>query len=289
MQLNDFIQAYLTSSARLERDFTGARGWINLTNLVLKRYESYGWFSLDRRKEVGVEVNNSYWITIPSDMRQAEQIFCPPLSHYSQSDRKFQYEIVNGKIKMKTPFDKKADPETFVLSGWSADSVLISDVDAEESEYKDWLLVVTDGNLSGKNILIADNQESSGVETELSFYHSVGSLAATSAAGYMTDQYLMFRYMAKFTGMTSHTEEIPINDTFEYVLAQSLLVESMSKSDKSFKIQWDLEQKMIDDINCELFTPDEGTRIRPRKLPGLDGSINTRPDDFEYIGDGEDE
>lgn len=287
MQLNEFIQAYVSSSARLERDFTGPRGWMHLTNLVLKRYERYGWFKLDRMKEVGVEVSNDYWITIPTDLREVVEIYAPPLNDYTQMERLYRCDIVNGKIKLKTPFDKKSDPDTYTLSSWLANGVSINNAVAEESAFKDHILVVTDGSLSGKNITIADNEATSGGLVTLSFYHNDGAVGATSTTGYLTDEYLMLKYMASFTGLTAYTDEIPIDDRFEDVLAQSLIVESTSKKDKDFKTVYQLERDMIEDVNNELFSPDAGMRIRPRKLAGYDTCIPD--DDFEYIGDGEDE
>jgi len=288
MQLNTFIQNYLPASIRTSRDFTGSRGWVYLTNLILKRYESYGWFNLDRKKEIGVEVNNSYWVTIPSDMRIALDMYTPPTNDYSQMDRKYKWEIVNGKMKLKTPFDKDPDSTARVLSSWALDGVSIDDADGEESQYKDHLLVVTDGDLEDKTILIADNSAASGGVTALEFYQHDGVVASTSTAGYLTDQYLMFQYMAVYTGMTAHTDEIPIDDRLEYVLAQSLIVESMSKIDKSFKAQYQLERDMIEAVNNDEFSLDAGTRIRPRKMPGYDNCPG-RNDDFEYIGNGYDD
>lgn len=287
MQLNTFVQNYLDAHARLERDFTGPRGWVRLTNLVLKKYERMGWFSLDRRKEIGVEVQDEYWITIPSDCRIPERIFVPPLDDYRQMDREYQFDIVNSKIKMKTPFDKKASPDSFTLSNWAADGVSINDDDGTEDQYKDWLLVVSNGDLSGTGIVVASNTAAAGGLTALSFYHDHGSAASTSTAGYMTDYYLMFRYMATFTGLTSQTDEIPIDDRFEDVLAQSLKVARKSRKDSDFKIEYDLEQVMIEEVNNELFDLSEGTRIRPRLLPGLESGLPES--DFEYIGNGEDE
>lgn len=288
MQLNTFIQYYIPASLRTSRDFTGPRGWVYLTNLLLKKYESFGWFNLDRKKEIGVEVNNSYWITIPSDMRLALDIYTPPTTDYTQMDRKYKWEIVNGKMKLKTPFDKKTDPTARVLSSWAVDGVSIDDSEAEASEYKDYLLVVTDGDLEDKTILIANNTAAAGGVTALEFYQNDGNVASTSIAGYLTDQYLMLQYMAVYTGLTAHTDEIPIDSRFEYVLAQSLIVEAMSKIDRSFKIQYQIEQDMIESINNDEFSLDAGTRIRPRKMPGY-STCPGRNDDFEYIGNGQDD
>ena len=91
--------------------------------------------------------------------------------------------------------------------------------------------------------------------------------------------------MAVYTGLTAHTDEIPIDDKFEYVLAQSLIVEAMSKTDNAFKAQYQLERDMIEDVNSDEFSLPAGTRIRPRKMPGLE-ECSGRNDDFEYIGDG---
>jgi hypothetical protein len=287
MQLNNFIQAYIPASLRTGRDFTGTRGWVNLTNLVLKRYESYGWFKLDRKKETGVEVSNSYWIDIPSDMRLALNIYAPPTTDYQQMDRYYKWQIVNGKLKLKTPFDKAASPDSFTLSGWSDTSVYIDDDDAEDSEYHDHLLVITNGDLSGRNIVVADNDASVGGTSLLTFYHDQSSSSSTSTAGYLTTQFLMLEYMAVYTGLSSQTDEIPIDNRFEYVLAQSLIVEAMSKTDKTFPTQYQLERQMIEDVNSDEFSLPAGTRIRPRRMPGYE-ECPGRKDDFEYIGDGYD-
>jgi hypothetical protein len=98
----------------------------------------------------------------------------------------------------------------------------------------------------------------------------------------------MLQYMAVYTGLTAHTDIIPIDSRFEYVLAQSLIVESMSKIDTGFKAQYQLEQDMIESVNNDEFSLDAGTRIRPRKMPGYD-TCPGRNDDFEYIGNGYDD
>lgn len=287
MQLATFIQNYVDAAARTERDFTGPRGWVHLTNLILKRYERIGWFRLDRKKEVGAEVNNQYWITIPSDLRLAEKIFAPPLYDYRQMEREYKFQIINGKIKLLTPFDKKTDPDTFTLSSWSTGGVSINDAAASLDKYKDRLLVVTNGTLIGKNITISGSAASSLGVAALSFYHQDGVALSTSTTGYITDEFLMLSYMAKYQTLTSQTDEIPIDDRLEHVLAQALIVERLSKKDSSFNNEYQILKTMESEVDNEEFSPVEGSRIAPRYLAGFDGGI---PEDgFKYIGDGENE
>jgi hypothetical protein len=94
----------------------------------------------------------------------------------------------------------------------------------------------------------------------------------------------MLCYDKSYTGLVAATDEIPIADNFEEVLAQALIVEAMDKSTKAFANEYLLYQNMIDDLDRDNFTPNAGScRPKPRFLPGYSGCFST--DDSEYIGE----
>lgn len=279
MQLSAFIAAYINNDYRTGRDFSGARGWIALTNLVLKRFENKGFFSLDRVLEVGVEVDSDRWITIPTDYRKGIEIYNP-----FYPDQKFNYEIVNGKIKLSDKIvDKDPSPTSFTLSSFVAGSVAINDTDAVEDQWKDYLLVA-----STKKALVASNTAASAGLSTLTFLHNVTVTAPMPTSGYLTQMYLMLKYEKSFTGLSSHSDEIPVDDKFEEVLAQAITLEVMDKRSKGFANEYSIYQDMLSGFEDDQFTPDPGSaRPRARFLPGYSSCSDMN--DSEYIGDEDNE
>jgi hypothetical protein len=277
MQLSTFIATYISNDYRTGRDFLGARGWIALTNIILKRFEQKGFFSLDRVLEVGVEVDNDRWISLPSDYRKGIEIYNP-----LYPEQKFRYEIVNGKIKLLDKIvTKDPAPVSFTLSSFVAGSVAINDTDAVEDQWKDYLLVA-----STKNAVVASNTAVSAGLSTLTFLHNVSVTAPMPTSGYLTQQYLMLKYEKSFTGLTSHADEIPVDDKFEEVIAQALIIEVVDKRSKGFANEYAVYKDMISDFEDDQFTPDPGSaRPKARFLAGY--SDCTKYEDSEYIGDEE--
>jgi hypothetical protein len=276
MLLSAFIASYISNDYRTGRDFAGARGWIALTNQVLKRFESKGFYSLDRNLEIGVEVNNDVWITIPSDCRKIESVYNPV------TKREYRYEVINGKIKLLDVIvTKEVSPSTFTLSTFVAGSVSINDTDAVADQWKAYLLVA-----SNKSAIVASNTAVSAGLSTLTFLHNVTVSAPMPTTGYLTQQFLMLKYQKSFTGLTSPSDEIPVDDKFEELIAQAITLEVTDRRSKSFAAELELYRNKVDEFESEMFSPDAGScRPKPRFLPGY--SDCSKMDDSEYIGEEE--
>ena len=289
MQLNTLVAAYVYADIRMVTEFDGDRGWIQLTNLFLKKCESNGFFRVGRVKEVGVEVDNSYWIDLPSDCRGDRIIrIYYPYALISDARYRYRYEIVNGKIKLDVDLSmsKNDDPDTFTLSAGTTTTIKINDADATADLWNDYLLVLTNGTYSGDTIIIEDTAAAAGGTSTLTFLHTQDN-TIDSTAGYLTDEYLMMKYYAAFTAMTSHTGEIPINDDYEDLLGYWLNWQGMTMGDKRRKEAEKMFKERWEELEAEHFTPTiEQARPKPRELVGY---INADDfDDSEYIGDDDD-
>lgn len=276
MQLSAFIASYISNDYRTGRDFSGARGWIALTNLVLKRFESKGYFTLDRNIQVGVEVDYLKWIQLPSDCRKVLSVKDPVTM------RDYRYEIINSKIKLTDiTVEKESAPSSFILSSFVTGSVAINDTDATEDLWKDYLLVA-----STKKAIVAANTVAAGGLSTLMFYNDVSLSVPMPTTGYLTKQYLLLDYQKSFTGLTSSSDEVPIDDKFESIIAQAIIVELLDKKNKGFANEYQIYRDLLSDFESEEFTPDPGSaRPRPRALPGYNDCSDF--EDSEYIGEEE--
>jgi hypothetical protein len=260
--LNVFIERNLPLDLRTTRDFTGSRGWVHLMNQLLRRFESEGLIALTQEKEVGVEVSNSYWITIPSDLRAVTKIYYP-----DNIERNYDHQIVNGKIKLDEVFEKKTDHDTFTLSSGSTSQISINDADAVADKYNLNLLVLLNGTYVGDSIIIGEHNAASGGVTVLPFLHARSTSVVTSTSGYITDTYLMLRYMATFTGLAAQGDNIPIDPKYETALISgiSYLAKPVgSKERGAYREEFEYD---LDVLRTEQFTPTpDQARPEPRPM-----------------------
>ena len=285
MQLNDFVAANVPAGIRGGRDFTGNRGWIYIANNLLRYLESRGLFQLGRRKERGVEVDDSYWITIPSDFRAPIRIYYPPQIHYSEKNYTYHPEIINGKIKLWAPFDKKASPDSFTLSAGSTTTIKINDADATADLWNDYLLKLTDGTYSGDFILIADTAAVAGGTSVLTFLHTQDN-TIDSTAGYLTDEFLMLKYIAEYTDVAAASDEIPVDDRYESIFENWLCYKALPPDDKRRAVYKKEFQEELDRLEDEQFTPTaDQARPEGRSLPGYEDCDVFADADSDYIGE----
>jgi hypothetical protein len=281
--LNTFITNNIPREVQQGRDYTGTCGWIYLCNQLLRRLENEGVVSLTQRKETGVEVWDSYWINIPSDYRNDLEIY-----RYSTLGTKINipFQFINGKIKLDENFDNDDDTEDFTLSSGGTTSVKINDDDAVENEYEGWLLVLTNGTYSGDSIIIGEHNEASGGLTTLNFLHTRSTSISDSTAGYLTQMYIMLRYMATFTGLTAYDDDIPIDSRYEDVLINGLcyLAKPVGSDErKNYRAEFENDLQLL---RNEIFTPTPD-QARPigRDMPALNGYDQTSGKHDEFLGD----
>ena len=285
MLLNAFVPAYIDGSVRGVRDYTGARGWVNLTNLLLRKLENKKLFHLGKMKTRGVEVDDDYWITIPTDLRKAERIFYPPSIDYRERDVNYRFEMLNGRLRLEKPFDKKASPDSFTLSSPSTTQISINDTDATADLWNDYLLKLTDGTFSGNGIIIKDSAAVGGGVAVLDFLHTEDT-AIDSTAGYLTDQYLMLKYFGTFKVMTAAAEEIPIDDRYEDILVNWLNYQALPAKSKGWDKYKAAFEEDLEDAEDEENTPEDGNASADaRPLDGFMNLTNYATGEFDYEGD----
>jgi hypothetical protein len=285
--LNAFVANYVPLEFRHGRDFTGGRGWVDLTNQFLRKLERNGILKIDRKKETGVEVENDYWIDFPSDCRRVVEIYYPPLLNTSESELKYGFEIMNGKIKLHIPFDKKASPDSFTLSSGSTTQITINDDDAAANEWENYLLVPTNGTYQTP-IIIGEHDAASANVTVLNFLHTQPN-TINSTAGYLTDQYLMLVYESTYTAMSAANGEIPIDDRYEMALANWLTWQAIPLGDKRrIEAKRDFLET-YEELTIELTTlaPDQ-IRGQSRPMAAFEDCTDFDQSEFEYIGDDND-
>jgi hypothetical protein len=266
MKLNDFVAAYIEKSVAMNRDYTGERGWVPLTNIILRDMESRGFCQLNQKKEVGLEVDGHYWITLPANFRAALELY----SGFEGNGIGFSF--VNGKMKTDLRINKKESPDTFVLSSWSATGVSITSSTIKDDFYNRYLLVVTNGDLSGRTFIIEDTAASAGGKSALSFQYAQEFLTSTSTAGYLTNWYVVLQYMAMFTVMSGSSDLVPIPDSYFNAIITGLYREATAIADTNYKKRADAYEDAILQLGNIEFTPTEDqARPDPRPMPGLTG------------------
>lgn len=283
--LNDYVVDHVPGNVRGTRSFTGDRGWIAIANSLLRKLEQKGLFFMGRKKEVGVEVDDDYWITPPTNYRKPFRIYYPPKIHYSEKDIGYSHELVNGRIKLYVPFDKDDDPDTFTLSSGSTTVISINDADATADLWKDHLLILTNGTYSGDTIIIGSNAVVGGGVSVCTFLHTQDNII-NSTAGYLTDTFLMLKYLAKFTDISAYDGEIPINDAYEEILEPWLCYKALPPGDKRRKTY---KQEFLEELQSaedEQYTPNpDQARPIARSLPGYEDCTEYEGAHNRYVGD----
>lgn len=261
MQLNNYIAAYLPQVHRGLKDYESGAGWVHILNRLLKKLEINGMYTTTKRKERGVEVNNDYWITKPSDLRTVIKIYNP-----FAPDTIYKFKHLNGKYKLDISFSKKSDPDTFTLSAGSTTTIKINDADATADLWNEYLLVLTNGTYSGDGIIIHDTAATDAGTSTLTFRHAQqGSIDSTT--GYLTKSYAIIEYQSTFSQISAFDDEIPIDDRFEGdLLLYWFMFNSIEVTDK----RWDKYKGLFDEAWNEVVTeqctptPDN---IRPDAIP----------------------
>ena len=271
--LNVFVERNIPNDLRTGRDFTGSRGWVHLMNRLLRRLESEGLVKLTQKREVGVEVFDDYWITPPKDFRRAVGIYYPPLFNHNESERRYNYTVINGRIKLNEPFLRKTSVEDVDLEDGTDSEVKVDDDAIVANQFKRNLLVLADGTYKDDGIIIGKHDasnEDTGKAT-LPFLHKRATSIADSTAGYLTDVYLMLQYTATFTGLTLHTDDIPVDPRFDTCLIAGLsyLATHISSEDRpKYRDEFEFE---LDVLGREEFTPSpDQARPLPRSMAGFE-------------------
>lgn len=284
MQLNNWIAEYMPQSFRGIRDFESGDGWVAIMNRLLQKLERAGLYNTTKIKERGIEVDNDYWITKPSDLRQMIEIYNP----YNFQDT-YSWEMINDKLKIKREVSKDSSPDTFTLSEGSTTTIKIDDDDATADLWNEYLLVLTNGTYSGDTIIIHDTAAADSGNSLLTFRHTqAGTIDSTS--GYLTNDYLMLKYRSTFTKMSSYSGEIPIDDKYEGdLLLYWFLMNSIAVNDKKFPIYKALFDEVFSEIREEQNTPTpDQMRPVPRYWPRSDIETNVIYNDYEVDKDWED-
>jgi hypothetical protein len=283
--LNIFVDTRLPADVTQNRDYTGGRGWVSLCNQVLQRLESEGLIRLTQFKESGVEVVDSYWIDFPSDYRNGLEIRVPG-SGNPDDWINVPFSEVNGRIKLNGAFGKNDDPDVFTLSAGGLTSIVANDADALEDQWKDYLLVLTNGTYSGDQIIIGEHAVAAAGAVTLNFLQPRLTSIVTSTAGYLTNMYLMIRYMAQFTPVTGPSSDIPVDARFENVLINGLCYLSKpvtSDERKAYRLEFEND---IDLLKAEIFTPTpDQARAVNRSMAALEDCSGYTSTHNSFVGD----
>lgn len=281
MTLREFVETYIPRQLQLSRDYTGPRGWVHLCNTVLRRLESERLIPATQLKETGVEVQDARWLTLPSDYRGGLRVL-DPVYEGGGVEVTHRYTIVNGKAKLDDTVYADEEPEAFALTNGGTGSVEIDDAAAVENEYEGKLLVLQDGAGDGDGIMIGKHPAAAGGVTVLNFLHERATVAGSTSA-YVTEMYVLLRYMAVFASVASSTSSVPLDARFSNVLANGLcyLAESVdSDARKQYRDEFEFDMGVL---RNEIFTPTaEQARPKPRPMAGLEcGDYPTRG----FVGD----
>lgn len=266
----NFVAREIPLELRQSRDFTGDRGWVWIVNRFLKVLAREGLWRKTIQKEMPVEVTDNFWITIPSGLRRVVEIYHPPITTWTERKITYGHDIVNGKIKLEKPFGKDDDPDSFTLSEGGTSSVKIDDDDATADLWNDYALVLTNGTYSGDAILISDTAAADGGTSLLTFRHTRATIS-DSTAGYLTQKYLMLLYEAAYAAVSAHTDELPIDDEFEDLLAFYIMWQAFPLNDKRRAVAKTDFNVALELAKDEHFTPTlDQAHVDGRSMPGFE-------------------
>ena len=286
--LNVFVEQNIPNDLRHGRSFTGPRGWVHLMNQLLRRIESEGLVRLTQKRECGVEVFEDYWITPPRDFRRAISVYYPPLHDHAKSDRIYNYEVVNGKIKLREPFLRKTTVFEVDLLESDDERVVVANGSVTADQFNKNILVLQDGEYAGDTILIGRHGASDPVTGEafVPFLHKRNTGYLGSSVGYFTDVYLVLRYMATFTGLTAHDDEIPVDPRFDTCLIAGLcyLAKQIGSADRrEYREEFEYE---LDVLGGEEFTPSpDQARAEPRPMAAFEDCSGFNQKHSEFHGE----
>jgi hypothetical protein len=267
----------------MSRDTDGPDGWASRCNVVLRRLASEGLIRLTAEKESGAEVSNSYWIDLPSDYHSGLTVYDPQFDG-TEPERGITHSIINGKIKLTREYSTDDDPDTFTLSAGSTTAVTIDDDDAEEDEYEGKLLVVSDGAAAGLTFVLGEHDAASGGFTTLNLLHSSATSLADATSGYIVSDFLMLRYMAKATTLTTADDVLPVADQCFNALAAGLRFMTASPDSKERNTLRQEYEYEVDLLSNEVLSPDEEqARPQARPMAGLENCSNLYSSGF--VGD----
>ncbi len=252
-QLNNFVATNISKSLQQTRDFEGSDGWVALTNDFLGKIERLRMYNLGKRKEIGVEVFDKYWINVPSDLRKVISIYRPRKDDTSMLPIKREGGFINGRIKLHESIDNDEDAPTendySFINGASLSISMTTIDDHAEDAWKNYLLVTEDYN----GIIIKSNTATSGGVTVLSYLHEQLTFP-TFASGYLTSEYVMLQYQSNYTRLVNYDDEIPIDDRYEILLKRWLWYNALSIKDKTRPIVKKEFEEDLEETENEQFT-----------------------------------
>lgn len=281
MQLNDYVAENMPQQYRALHDFESGAGWVNILNRLLKKLEINGYYNITKTKERGVEVDNDYWITLPSDCRELIKVYDPDSPNIY-----YKWKYLNGKVKIDLKIAKDSDPGTFTLSAGTTTTVKINDADASADLWNEYLLILTNGTYSGNGIIIHDTAAAAGGTSTLTFRHTQpGSIDSTT--GHLTNSYVVIEYRSIFAPISAYDDEIPIDDRYEGdLLLYWFIMNSVSVTDKSYKVYRALFDEAWDEMIDEQCTPSpDNLRPDPTPWPKEDAGYGVLSD--QYVQDKE--
>jgi hypothetical protein len=295
MILTTFVANYVPLDIRQSRDFTGPRGWCHLMNLLLARLEKEGVARLDRIVEVPLytfEQNDEWFAKLPLDFRKAEEVYV-----FGDRADKRDFEILQGKIRLLEDYDELTlqTPATAPLY-WTnlgtgttqATCYRGADESATWGDGEAAILMTTGSNINETRLITTATYTAGPGPAADNFINwdsnhpLTVALAATEQFKRLRD-FLMLRYFARYKLLTAHTDEIPVDDKYEDVLANGLTYMALTPTDKRRAAYRQEFEESLGLLGSDIFTPsEEEARSQGREWPEF---AETQDDQYDYIGE----
>jgi hypothetical protein len=204
--------------------YSGNGYFVIWANQLLEELQERGFLSAQIR-ESGQKVENGIWITPPSDLILLEKIYNP-----EDENQGFRVDEVNGKFKMK---DIDLDPSgaVFETAAFATNST-ISSIDLNiiskaADVFKNYLLYISAGDLSGESAILSGNLISGLFTTRMNYLHNlVAAFDETKISGVELippQYYVVIKYHSLITSVSSLNDEMPIPDDIESRLVPTWL------------------------------------------------------------------
>lgn len=248
--------------------------FVNWINEMLQRCSSEPRLFKSLRVEKGVTVDDTVWIDKPSGMREVYRIFNP-----SDEGQQYNFRYSNNRIKLEgaTVEDYVAAATASSFSNYSTTYIDVNLSSATLNQYDRYLFRITAGTYAGRTYILDGNTASSGGTCRLYFRHPLSAALTgtnvTAAQLIAPEYYVIMEYMESFTSVTSSSDEVPLDDDYEYLLTTPWLNykvfdEISPSSNEAGKKESDFEQA-LKKIKKELRSG-TGGRCKPRYSPGWD-------------------
>lgn len=294
--LNTFVANYVPLELRHTRDFTGARGWCDLGNQIIRRFEQEGLLDRDRKVEVPVFIENTFYpneIFLPSDCNRPLKLFVFDSTNPEDDSKYYEFREINGRLRLESEYTDTALADSTTRKTNGGESIVSTTLDVYGTGddlwrwYGVWFQAQNWNTANVDRLSCADARlvwHSNDSTDSIFFRPELPSAPNTGDYVYFFTDFLMLRYEKKYANLSAADTEIPVYDNFEPALAHGMCMLACkigSKERRAYERDFELD---LLNLGKETFTPSE-EQARPQPRPWPDYNSTPTSTTHTWTGD----